>query len=95
MFTTEHKLVALLEMASEAEALHRNAQAEHLYKRASVVARMTLGADHATTLAILWDIARVCEQQDHGDEADFYYNRACAVGFFSQLSNVANVSKAA
>lgn len=92
MFTEEHKLVALLEMAVEAERLNRNSQAEHLYRRAAVVARLSLGADSAPALAILWDLARICEKQGNRKDADFYYNRACAVGFFSHLSAASKVA---
>lgn len=88
MLTNEQKLVALLEMAAEAEGLNRFAQAEHLYRRAAVVSRLTQGAESPTSLAILLDLARVCEIQNHPGDAELYYNRACAVGFFSRLTNI-------
>lgn len=91
MFTAEQKVIALLEMASEAERLQRIIQAENLYKRAVVVAHniMVDGAGTAATVAILYDIARVCEQRGERDEAEFFYNRACAVGFLSRSATSA------
>jgi hypothetical protein len=82
MLTQQRKLIALLEMARDAEGLQRYPQAEHLYKRAAVIARMAYGSESAAELAVLWDIARVCNKQNHKLEAAHYYNRACAVGFF-------------
>lgn len=82
MLTQQRKVIALLEMAAEAERLQRYPQAEHLYKRAAVIARMAYGSESAAELAILWDIARVCNKQNHKIEAAHYYNRACSVGFF-------------
>jgi hypothetical protein len=84
MLTQHRKLVAILEMAAEAERLQRYPQAEHLYKRGAVIARMVFGCDSVAELAIYWDIARVCNKQNHKQEAIFYYNRACAVSFYSR-----------
>jgi hypothetical protein len=84
MLTQQRKLVAILEMAAEAETLQRYPQAEHLYKRGAVIARMAFGADSVAELAIFWDIARVCNKQNHKQEAMHYYNRATAVSFFSR-----------
>ncbi len=53
------RLVSMLEMAAEAEKLHRFLQAENVYKRALSVARTTYGERSCQTLAILWDIHRV------------------------------------
>lgn len=95
MLTQQKKVVALLEMAAEAEHLQRYPQAEHLYKRAAVIAQMAFGSESATELAIFWDIARVCNKQNHKQEAAFYYNRACAVSFFSRRLHVAPSTYAA
>jgi hypothetical protein len=87
MFTQQRKLVAILEMAAEAERLQRYPQAENLYKRAAVIARLNHGAESAAELAIFWDIARVCNKQNHKQEAAYYYNRACAISFLGRVAN--------
>lgn len=45
IFSEERVLVALLEMAADAENLNRLVQAEHLYRRAAAVAQEAQGQD--------------------------------------------------
>jgi len=81
MFTQKRKVVAILEMAAEAERLQRYPQAENLYKRAAVIAGQAFGAESAEEHAIYWDISRLLNKQNRKVEAAYYFNRACAVGF--------------
>ena len=75
-----HRIIALLEMAGEAESLQRYPQAEHLYKRALMVAYMYRADTDVQIMAILLDIVRVCEKQNRKKEAETFYHRACAIG---------------
>lgn len=79
---TNARLVALLEMAAEAEALRRLPQSEHLFKRALLVARTTYGAYWPQSIAILWDLTRVSEKQGDNLRATAYYRRATALGSY-------------
>jgi hypothetical protein len=81
-----HKLIALLEMAAEAERLNRYPQAEHLYKRALVLTRACFGACSPQRAAVLWDLARVTELQQRRLEADRFSSRAYAIGFQTAFS---------
>ncbi len=83
VFTEGRMLVALLEMAADAESLKRLVQAEHLYKRAAELAQEAQDQDRATALAILWDLARVRDQQNRSSDADDYDNEDDAGGFLN------------
>ena len=82
--TRKQKLIALLEMAAEAEKLGRFAQSEILYERSLLMATICFGACSAERAAVLWDLARVSELQQHKGQAQSYYGRAYAISCCGQ-----------
>jgi hypothetical protein len=81
----ERKLIALLEMASEAEKLKRYPQAKILYQRALVLTTDRFGACSAERAALLFDLARISEAQGQDREAAGYYSQVCAIGYLGLL----------
>ncbi|HEY9793690.1 MAG TPA: hypothetical protein V6D22_25055 [Candidatus Obscuribacterales bacterium] len=81
----ERKLIALLEMASEAEKLNRYRQAKLLYERALGLMTMHFGACSVERAAVLFDLARISESQGENREAAGYYSQVYAIGCLGSL----------
>ena len=81
----ERKLIALLEMASEAEKLKRYPQAKILYERALVLMTTHFGACSVERAAVLFDLARISEDQGQNREAAGYYSQVYAIGCLGSL----------